>query len=455
MDVKTMNDLHEAFFQTGATRDVTFRVDALKKLEKTIKRHEVDILDALKKDLNKSHFEGYETELGIVYGELRDAIKNTNKWSKPHKVKTPFLHLISRSYVYPEPFGNTLIMSPWNYPFQLTIVPLIGAISAGNCCVVKPSEYSYNTATIIEKIIKETFDENFVSVVRGGREANKSLLAERFDYVFFTGSPSVGKFVMESASKYLTPVTLELGGKSPCIVDQTANVDLAAKRIAWGKFLNGGQTCIAPDYLLVHTSVKDALIDKIKGYILDFYGENPQNCEYYPKMINQKHYDRLSALLQDGNLLFGGRKNDTTLQIEPTIIDGVTFESPIMQEEIFGPILPVLTFEKISDAFSVVSSRPKPLACYLFSTDRSAIEYYTKNLSFGGGCINETIMQIANANLPFGGVGNSGMGKYHSKLSFDTFTNFKAVIKKSNLVDVPLRYPPFNDKLKYLKKIEK
>lgn len=454
-DIKTINKRHQDFFNTNATYDVQFRINALKNLQKNIHEMEDEILEALRLDLNKAHFEGYETELGIIYGEIRKVLKNLPKWVKPKRVRTPLMHFLSWSYICPEAYGNILIMSPWNYPFQLAMVPLIGAIAAGNTIVLKPSEYSFHTAEAIEKLIKKTFSDDYVTVVRGGREANKELLNEKFDYIFFTGSPVVGQLVMSSASKYLTPITLELGGKSPCIVGKTANVKLAARRIVWGKFLNSGQTCIAPDYLLVHKSVKDELIKYIKQYIVEFYGEHPEQCEYFPKIINEKHFNRLLGLMEEGDILIGGNSNAQTRQIEPTVIDNITLESPIMKEEIFGPLFPVLTFEDISEVYDIVQSMPKPLAFYLFTTDNNVIKYCMKKMSFGGGCINDTVMHIANSNLPFGGVGNSGMGQYHDKLTFDTFTHYKAILQKSNLVDVALRYPPFDNKMKLLKKFMK
>ena len=455
MDIKQINKNHYEFFNTSATYDLNFRLTQLRNLDRNMHEMESEILDALKKDLNKDHFEGYETELGLVYEEIRKTMKHLPKWIKFKRVKTPLLHFLSFSYVVPEAYGNILIMSPWNYPFQLAMIPLIGAIAAGNCVVLKPSEYSFNTAEVIEKLIKKTFDDNYISIVRGGRDANKTLLDEKFDYIFFTGSPTVGQLVMTQAAKYLTPITLELGGKSPCIVGKTADIKLAAKRIVWGKFLNSGQTCIAPDYLLVHESVKDELIKNMHFYIHEFYGEHPEKCEYYPRIINEKHFNRLQGLMKDGNIVVGGNVNPETRQIEPTLIENVKLDDPIMQEEIFGPLFPVITFREIQEVNKIVSSKPKPLAFYLFTTDKKVIHQCMKRLSFGGGCINDTVMHIANSNLPFGGVGNSGMGSYHSKLTFDTFTHYKAILRKSNLFDIEMRYPPFNNKLNTLRKIEK
>lgn len=452
-DVKKTLAKQRDFYDTGKTKDVRFRIARLNLLRHTIKKYENDILAALKLDLNKSPFEAYETEVGIVLEEIRHTIRHLPNWSKPKRVKTPIMHFISSSYIYTEPYGSVLIMSPWNYPFQLAIAPLVGAIAAGNCSIVKPSEYSFHTSEIIEKIIKETFDESYVAIVRGGREANKTLLDEKFDYIFFTGSPRVGKIVMESASKHLTPLTLELGGKSPCIVDNTANIKLAAKRIIWGKFLNAGQTCVAPDYILVHKSVKKKLINYMINYIKIFYGDNPIANVDYPNIINQKHFERLLGLMGSGRIIAGGQLNAKTRQIEPTLLDCVSWESAVMGEEIFGPLLPIIEFESLKDIISIINKHPKPLAFYFFTTSKRNEAYALKTASFGGGCINDTIIHLSNPNLPFGGVGESGMGQYHGKGSYDTFTHSKSIIKKSNLLDVYLRYPPFKDHLKLLKKI--
>lgn len=454
-NVKEALEKQRMFFDEGKTRNLDFRIEKLNILRKSIIDNENEIMDALKKDLNKAPFEAYETEIGLVLEELKYTIKHLPRWMGNKRIKTPIAHFLSKSFTYSEPHGIVLIMSPWNYPFQLAIAPLIGAIAAGNCSIIKPSEYSSNTAVIIEKLINENFDETYISVVRGGREANKTLLDEKFDYIFFTGSPTVGKVVMEAASKHLTPVTLELGGKSPCIVDETANIDLAAKRIAWGKFLNAGQTCVAPDYLMVHSSVKDKLIDKMKEYITEFYGAVPCNNGDYPKIINEKHFNRLLNLMKSGNIVHGGQYNDKTYQITPTILDKVTWDSAVMREEIFGPIFPVLEFENLKEVISVVNKHPKPLALYLFTNDKDREKDIIQNISFGGGCINDTIVHLATSYMPFGGVGESGMGGYHGKASFDTFSHKKSILKKSNLLDIPLRYPPFKNNLKLLKKLMK
>lgn len=454
-DIKEIILKQRKFFNKNITKGMNFRRIQLKKLYKCIKKYENDIILALKKDLNKSAFESYETEIGLVYEEIKYAIKNMANWARTKKVRTSIMHFPSRGYIYNEPYGTVLIMSPWNYPFQLTIVPLIGSISAGNCNVVKPSEYSFYTAEVIEKILDEAFDDSYVTVVRGGRDANKNLLEEEFDYIFFTGSPSVGKTVMKAAAENLTPITLELGGKSPCIIDKSAKVNLSTKRIVWGKLLNAGQTCIAPDYLIVHKSLKNYVIENIKKYIEKFYGEEPEKNRDYPKIINRKHFERLVKLIKDENIVYGGGYNEDTLQIAPTIIDEPSFDSEVMREEIFGPILPIITFDDFSEVFEIIKKGQKPLALYLFSEDSENQKKIMKNISFGGGCINDTIIHIANSNLPFGGVGYSGMGHYHGKASFNTFSHEKSVVKKSNLIDIPLRYPPFKNNLKLLKKIMK
>lgn len=453
--MQTIIENQRSFFKEGKTKEVDFRINQLEKLKKSIIKYEGEIIDALKKDLNKSSFETYVTEIGTVIQEINHTIKHIRKWVRPKRVGTPIAQFISTSKIYSDPYGVALIISPWNYPFQLTMAPLIGSIAGGNCAVLKLSPYSANTSKIIDKIIGETFDENYIKVVQGGREVNKELLNEKFDYIFFTGGVSMGKIVMKAASKYLTPVTLELGGKSPCIIDETANLDLAAKRIIWGKLLNSGQTCIAPDYLLVHKSVKKQFIDKMKDYILKFYGNIPINSPDYPKIINLKHFNRLLGLIREEDVIFGGDYNEKTHQINPTILDNITWESKVMEEEIFGPIIPILEFEKFNNIIDEINKRPKPLALYLFTTSKEREKNVLKNISFGGGCINDTIVHVASTNMPFGGVGNSGMGGYHGKHTFDSFTHKKSVLKKSNLLDIPVRYAPFDGKLNLIKKIMK
>ncbi len=440
------------FFSSGQTLDISFRRQALETLKRSIEKHENQIMDALKKDLNKSPFESYATEVGMILEELNCSLKHLRQWNAIKKVKTPILHFKSSSYIIAVPYGVTLIMSPWNYPVQLTLLPLVGSISGGNCSVLKPSSYSSNASAIIAKIIKNSFDEEYIAVIEGGREANKALLAEKFDYIFFTGSVNIGRAVMESAAKHLTPVTLELGGKSPCIVEADADIELAARRITWGKFLNAGQTCVAPDYILVHREVKKDLLEKLKKYILQFYGIEPCKNEDYPKIINEQHFNRIKGYLNLGQTVFGGNYDQGKLTIEPTIVDGIKWDDAVMQEEIFGPVLPVLEYDNLDSVIDAVNSRPKPLALYLFTTSKETEDMVTRRVTFGGGCINDTIVHLATTKMPFGGIGESGIGGYHGKWSFETFTHQKSILKKSNFIDIKLRYPPFNNKMSLLKK---
>lgn len=441
------------FFKSGKTKDIKFRIENLNKLKKNIEKNEQYIMEALKKDLGKSNFESYSTELGIVLSEISFITKHLKKWAKPKKVKTPITNFKSSSYIYPEPYGNTLILSPWNYPFQLSIVPLIGSIAAGNTVILKPSSTSYYTSKIIEKIINENFDTGYIHVITG--ERGKKLLDENFDYIFYTGSVPVGKIVMEKASKYLTPVTLELGGKSPCIVDGKANLNLSAKRIVWGKFLNSGQTCVAPDYMFIHKNVKNEMINNIIYYIKTFYGVNPLYSEEYTKIINERQFNRLIKLLDNNKIIYGGDYDKDSLYISPTLMDNVNWDDPIMGEEIFGPILPILEYEELNEVIDIVNSHPKPLALYFFSNDKENAEKIINGISFGGGCINDTIMHLSSPYLPFGGVGTSGMGSYHGKKSFDTFTHYKSILEKSNIIDPNFRYPPYGSKLNIVKKFLK
>lgn len=440
------------FFSEGRTHSLAFRRRQLLALHNAITKYEPKLLDALKKDLNKAAFESYETEIGIVLEEIAFALKHFTAWAKPKRRPTPLMHFPSSSYLCSEPYGCVMIMAPWNYPFLLTISPLIGSIAAGNCSIIKPSEYAPHTADVMEQLLHEVFPSYYVDVIRGGRKANQSLLNERFDYIFFTGSVNVGKLVMEAAAKNLTPVTLELGGKSPCIVDETANIKLAAKRIVWGKYLNAGQTCVAPDYVLVHKSVKDALIRAMKSYINKFYHYAGSLSSDYPRIVNRKHFERLCGLLESGHVICGGSPYPDTLQIEPTLMDQVTWDSDVMQEEIFGPILPILEYNDFENVLAQVRKREKPLALYLFTTDNMHEKMVLSTVSFGGGCINDTIIHLSNPHLPFGGVGNSGIGQYHGVESFRAFSHEKSIIRKSNMVDIPLRYPPYKNHLKLLKK---
>lgn len=436
------------YFDNGNTRSYEFRITELKKLKNIIEENEDDIINALTLDLGKPIFESYTAEIGVVYQELNHAIKNLNKWMSPKKVPTPIYLQPANSYIYPEPKGVVLIVSPWNYPFQLAMSPLIGAIAAGNCVVLKPSNQSKETEKILSKIIHDAFPEDYISVIEGAGSETVTPLIEnyRFDHIFFTGSVNVGKKILELSAKHLTPVTLELGGKSPTIIHEDADIDIAAKRITWAKFYNAGQTCVAPDYLLVHESKKKILVDKIKLYINKYYGEDPRNSKNLGRIINEKRFDRLISLLEGSNILEGGCFNKKDRFIAPTLIDEVDMEHPIMQEEIFGPILPILTYKDISDVIDIVRKNPYPLALYLFTENKTIKNYIIENIQFGGGCINHLISHVANANLPFGGVGFSGMGRYHSKYTFDLFSHEKSIFKSKGKFDSNLLYPPYKEK---------
>ena len=453
-EIKDLVTRQRKYFQTGATLPVSVRVDALKRLYGVISGCEKEIHTALKRDLGKSGFESYMCETGLVLEEISYMLKHIHRFAREKNVRTPLAQFHSRSFKKPSPYGVTLIMSPWNYPFMLTLSPLVDALAAGNTAVVKPSAYSPHTSDVILQILSQCFDPEYVAVVTGGRAENTCLLREHFDYIFFTGSQTVGKEVMRNAAEYLTPVTLELGGKSPCIVDQTADIRLAARRIVFGKYLNCGQTCVAPDYIFVHKSVKDKLLKQMAKQIRKMYGNDPCRNEEYPKMINRKHFDRVLGLIRDARVVCGGGSRQETLQIEPTILDQVTWEHPVMQEEIFGPVLPVMTFYDLQEVVAQVSARPRPLALYLFTRKKEREAYVLKHVSYGGGCINDTVVHLATSHMPFGGVGDSGMGGYHGKDSFDTFTHRKSIMKKSCLIDIPVRYAPFKKKLDLLKKIQ-
>ncbi|MBW4543121.1 MAG: aldehyde dehydrogenase [Symplocastrum torsivum CPER-KK1] len=440
------------FFATGKTKDVAFRLEQLKRLKQAILDNQAAILEAVNADLNKPEFEAYATEIGVVR-EIDYAIKHLKSWVKPKKVSTSIEQFPSSACIYPEPLGVVLIISPWNYPFQLMISPLVGAIAAGNCAILKPSELAANTSRIVTQITEKTFDPSYITSIEGGVETSQQLLAEKFDHIFFTGGTKIGQIVMEAAAKHLTPVTLELGGKSPCIVDSNVHIEHAAKRIAWGKFINAGQTCIAPDYLLVDRTVKNDLLTSIKQYIQEFYGDDPAKSPDYGRIINQRHFERLASFLNEGQPYIGGQINPEERYIAPTVIDGVDWDTPVMQEEIFGPILPVLEYSDLSEAIAKINARPKPLALYLFSKDQQKQERVLRETSSGGVCINDTVMQVGVSELPFGGVGSSGIGSYHGKASFDTFSHQKSVLKRSFLLDLDWRYAPYQGKLKLIKRI--
>lgn len=442
----TLINEQKAFFYSNVTKDLSFRINALNKLRETIRAYEQQILNALNKDLNKSEFEAYSTEVGYILAEIRFTLKHLLKWAKRKKVKTPITHIGTKSYLYPEPYGVVLIISPWNYPFQLAIAPLIGAIAAGNCAIIKPSEFTPNTSNLLCEMIQEIFPPEYVTVVQGDATTSQALLKENVDYIFFTGSLTIGKMVMENAAKTLTPVTLELGGKSPCIVHKDANLKLAAKRIAWGKFTNAGQTCVAPDYIYVDKHVKEPFLQSLRDAMKQLYG-----AISLTKIVSEKHYNRLVSFLTNGNVYVGGQSNKETLTIEPTVLTDITWDDAVMQEEIFGPILPVLEYEGVSEVIDAINNYPHPLALYLFTDDKKVQQDILKNVPFGGGCINDTIYHLTTPYLPFGGVGSSGMGAYHGKASFDTFTHYKSVLKQTTRFDIPLRYPNIKNGLKLIK----
>ncbi|WP_215346337.1 aldehyde dehydrogenase [Staphylococcus aureus] len=443
----------KAFFNTQQTKDISFRKDQLKKLSKAIKSYESDILEALYTDLGKNKVEAYATEIGITLKSIKNARKELKNWTKTKNVDTPLYLFPTKSYIKKEPYGTVLIIAPFNYPFQLVFEPLIGAIAAGNTAIIKPSELTPNVARVIKRLINETFDANYIEVIEGGIEETQTLIHLPFDYVFFTGSENVGKIVYQAASENLVPVTLEMGGKSPVIVDETANIKVASERICFGKFTNAGQTCVAPDYILVHESVKDDLITALSKTLREFYGQNIQQSPDYGRIVNLKHYHRLTSLLNSAqmNIVFGGHSDEDERYIEPTLLDHVTSDSAIMQEKIFGPILPILTYQSLDEAIAFIHQRPKPLSLYLFSEDENATQRVINELSFGGGAINDTLMHLANPKLPFGGVGASGMGRYHGKYSFDTFTHEKSYIFKSTRLESGVHLPPYKGKFKYIK----
>jgi len=449
--IKTL-ELQKRFFFTHQTKDVSFRIEKLKILKTAILAYEERLYQALWEDLHKSRFEAYATEIGLVMSEIRVHLKNLKKWAKPKRIATnQLVHFWSTSRIIREPLGNVLIIAPWNYPFQLLINPLVGAISAGNCVVLKPSQYTPRTAEVLVQMIKEYFPPEYIAIFSGGREANKSLLDQRWDYIFFTGSPDVGKVVMAAAARHLTPFSLELGGKSPCIVDEDANLKIAAARIVWGKFINAGQTCIAPDYLFVHKSVKQEFLSLMKDSIKLYFGEDPQKSIDFARIATIPKTERLAKFLENTTAVTGGEINIADRYIAPTILDNPGLEHPLMQEEIFGPILPVFEFTDLSEPIHYVNSHPKPLAFYYFSENTAKQKEILKKTSSGGGCINDVLMHIANDNLPFGGIGNSGIGRYHGKYSFDTFSNQRSVLKKATFYDTPVRYAPYGKKWSLVK----
>lgn len=445
-------DQQRAFFASGQTRPIEFRLAQLAKLKQAIIDRQDEIVAAAKADLGRPEFEAY-FEIATL-SEINLAVKKLKRWMKPKRVKSTLENFPSSAWIQPEPLGVALIIGPWNYPFQLMVSPLVGAIAAGNCAILKPSEHAPHTAKVVSELISSTFAPSYITVFEGDASVSQQLLAEKFDHIFFTGGTAIGRIVMEAAAKHLTPVTLELGGKSPCIVDADVNLDHAAKRIAWGKFINAGQTCIAPDYLLIDSTIKDAFLAKFKEAIHGFFGDDPSQSPDLSRIINQRQFDRLVGLLTSGTVLVGGETDASTRYIAPTVLDNVTWDSTVMEDEIFGPILPVLTYDRFDQALEQVNARPKPLALYLFSRDRAKQEQVLQGTSSGGVCLNDTVLHIGVPALPFGGVGQSGMGSYHGKASFDTFSHYKSVLKKTFWFDLDWRYAPYKpSKLAQIKKL--
>jgi aldehyde dehydrogenase (NAD+) len=451
-EIPTLLANQRAFWATGQTRSLEWRITALKKLKTAILRYEPDLIAALEQDLRKPLLESYTSELGMVIDEINFALKNLKKWVRPQKVKANLLTFPAQSYLLKEPYGVVLIIAPWNYPVQLALSPLVGAIAAGNCCILKPSELAPATTLVLEKLLDASFAPEFAKVITGDAATSQCLLGEHFDKIFFTGSPQVGKIVMAQAARHLTPVTLELGGKSPCIVDQNVDVDVTAKRIVWGKFFNAGQTCVAPDYLLVDQAIKDLLCQAMQKWINHFFGAHPENSPDLAKIINTRHFDRLITYLKDATIISGGHSDREQLYIEPTLLAVTDLETPAMQEEIFGPILPVITYANLEEVFPIIQRHPDPLACYIFSRNHQLVERLLDQIPFGGGCVNDTLSHFLNHHLPFGGRGASGIGNYHGHYSFEAFSHSKAVIKTGFRFDLPVKFPPYKENHKLMRK---
>ncbi|MFI8705752.1 aldehyde dehydrogenase [Bacillus sp. NPDC077411] len=455
MTIASIVERQKSYFYSGKTRGIDERKQQLRALYESIQRYESEIFAALKLDLNKSEHESYTTEIGYTLKEISFMIKNLSKWSKPKRVKTAMTHIGSKGKIIPEPYGVTLIIAPWNYPFQLAIAPLVGAIAAGNTVVLKPSELTPNVSKVLAKILTELFPSEFVAVMEGGAEVSTALLKEPFDYIFFTGSVGVGKIVMEAAAKQLTPLTLELGGKSPCIVHKDAKLDVTARRIVWGKFLNAGQTCVAPDYVYVHSSIKDQFIEEMRKAVHEQYGEKPLQNEKYVRIVSRRHFERLCSFLEDGQAVIGGNYDQDKLLIEPTVLTDVTWNDAVMEDEIFGPILPLLEYDHIEDVITTVQRHPKPLALYVFSEERDLQKQVTQSISYGGGCINDVVYHLATPYLPFGGVGQSGLGSYHGEQSFQAFSHYKSILSQSTTFDMKIRYSSTKSALKFIRKLLK
>ncbi len=453
MEIQELVLKQREYFATGVTHSVDFRLAMLKKLYSTIQKYEKDITDALKADLGKSQFEGYMCEVGLTLTEISYMIKHAPRFSKKTYVKTNLEQFPARSYTQAVPLGNVLIMSPWNYPFLLTMEPLVDALAAGNTAIVKPSAYSPATSAVVEKILGECFASEYVAVVTGGRKENAALLEQKFDFIFFTGSQNVGKEVLRRAAEYLTPAVLELGGKSPCIVEESADIKVAARRIVFGKYLNCGQTCVAPDFVLCQSSVKEAFVKAVCEEIKLQFGEDPLQNPDYGKIVNSKHFERVSGLIDPAKVVWGGKMEPEALRIAPTVMDRVTFEDAVMQEEIFGPIMPIISFDRVEELYELLGKREKPLAFYIFSENQRIIDELTTRLPFGGGCVNDAVIHLATSEMPFGGVGESGMGGYHGRVGFETFSHRKSMVHKKTWLDLPMRYQPYtNEKYKQMVK---
>ncbi|PEA56033.1 aldehyde dehydrogenase family protein [Bacillus pseudomycoides] len=455
MTIASIVERQKSYFYSGKTRGIEERKKQLRALYESIQRYESEIFEALKLDLNKSEHESYTTEIGYTLKEISFLIKNLPKWSKPKRVKTAMTHIGSKGRIIPEPYGVTLVIAPWNYPFQLAVAPLVGAIAAGNTVVLKPSELTPNVSSVLAKMLTELFPPEFVAVIEGDAQVSTALLKEPFDYIFFTGSVGVGKIVMEAAAKQLTPLTLELGGKSPCIVHKDAKLDVTARRIVWGKFLNAGQTCVAPDYVYVHSSIKDQFIEEMRKAVHEQYGEKPLQNEKYVRIVSGRHFERLCSFLRDGQAVVGGNYDPDKLLIEPTVLTDVSWNDAVMEDEIFGPILPLLEYENIEDVIATVQSHPKPLALYVFSEARDVQKQVTQSISYGGGCINDVVYHLATPYLPFGGVGQSGLGSYHGEQSFQTFSHYKSILSQSTAFDMKIRYSSTKSALKFIRKLLK
>ncbi len=451
-EIKELISKQKKYFASGNSRNIVFRLKALRKLKEVVLRKEEEILNALSEDLGKPHMESYASELGIIINEINYAIRNLKRWMKPERAKSTLLISPARNYIIKEPYGVVLIIGPWNYPFHLTLVPLVGAIAAGNCCIIKPSEISIASSKVVKELIQETFDEKYIAVVEGNVETSNYLLEESFDKIFFTGSPTVGKIIMEKAAKHLTPVTLELGGKSPCVVDKDIDIEVTAKRILWGKFFNAGQTCIAPDYLIVNKKIKEALYASFRKWLKEFFTEHPEKSPDLSRIVNLRHFQRLNDYLKQGKIIAGGEAYKEQLFISPTIMEVSDMNLPVMQEEIFGPILPVIEYTKPEEIEKIINYNPNPLGFYIFSRNRKLVKHFIQRIPFGGGCINDTIMHVQNHHMPFGGRGSSGIGNYHGVYSFDTFSHRKSIVQKEFTFDVKLKYPPYKDKHRLLKK---